>query len=265
VCNAQVRSLARERLALIVALACNSLVHTHRPIIVPHRRSSYKASCVHPRSSWRTPCIHIVALHSYRRTCLHSPFTHRSSRLLSLASVLRSPRSSSRTYCVRCAIIALLVVAHVLENALRGSRSDVLFSRGRWLNGVNVRWRPICTFQWRAAKRPTRYHIGAHRKHLGYQRRENDEGYVTPMKSCAVTPPPRLDRVDNCASCLKCHTPHLSASPSARPATRPSLPRGAGEQRSHLPSPVKSQRVSHCVLCWVPTQQPGSLHPMPTP
>jgi len=61
-------SLARERLALIVAhscnslalivaLACNSPVHTHRALIVPHRRSSYQASCVHPRSSWRTSCV----------------------------------------------------------------------------------------------------------------------------------------------------------------------------------------------------------------
>jgi hypothetical protein len=54
-------------------------------------------------------------------TALHSPFIYRSSRWLSLASVLRSPRSNSRsTSCVRRAIIALLVVAHVLENALRG-------------------------------------------------------------------------------------------------------------------------------------------------
>jgi len=201
-------SLARERLALIVAhscnslalivaLACNSPVHTHRALIVPHRRSSYQASCVHPRSSWRTSCVRrcssmlmlenalrvcyaqvrslyapllenalrssslllATALSSlivphrrsclyeassahvhaharerlafisshYRRTCLQQPFTHRSSRWLSLASVLRSPRSSSRTSCVRCAIIALLVVAHVLhvENALRGLRSII--------------------------------------------------------------------------------------------------------------------------------------------
>jgi hypothetical protein len=65
-------------------------------------------------------------LRSYRRTCLQQPFTHRSSRWLSLASVLRSPRLSSRTSCVRRAIIALLVVAHVLENALRGLRSSML-------------------------------------------------------------------------------------------------------------------------------------------
>jgi hypothetical protein len=44
-------------LALIVALACNSPVHTHRALIVPHRRSSYQASCVHPRSNWRSSCV----------------------------------------------------------------------------------------------------------------------------------------------------------------------------------------------------------------
>ena len=59
-------------------------------------------------------------------TALHSPFIYRSSRWLSLASVLRSPRLSSRTSCVRRAIIALLVVAHVLEKALRVLRSSML-------------------------------------------------------------------------------------------------------------------------------------------
>jgi len=117
-----VRSLARERLALIVALACNSPELTHRPSIVAH---AYEASSAHIHAHARERLAFISS--HYRRTCLQQPFTHRSSRWLSLASVLRSPRSSSRTSCVRCAIIALLVVAHVLhvENALRGLRSII--------------------------------------------------------------------------------------------------------------------------------------------
>jgi hypothetical protein len=68
----QVNSLARERLAFIVA---------------------------HSSTFLQQPAL-IVA-----HAC-NSLFTHRSSRLLSLASVLRSPRSSSRTSCVRLAFIA---------------------------------------------------------------------------------------------------------------------------------------------------------------
>ena len=100
------RSLARERLALIVALACNSPELTHRPSssLMPMKHRALISMLMLEN-----------VLHSYRRTCLQQPFTHRSSRWLSLASVLRSPRSSSRTSCVRCAIIALLVVAHVLH------------------------------------------------------------------------------------------------------------------------------------------------------
>jgi hypothetical protein len=116
VCNAQVRSLARERLALIVALACNSLVHTHRPIIVPHSRSSYKASCVHPRSGWRTPCIHIVA---HACTALSLIVHHDCSR--SQAScVLHAQARERLAYVLRS---SLLIVAHAIENALRVLRS----------------------------------------------------------------------------------------------------------------------------------------------
>ena len=39
-----IHAQARERLALIVTLACNS------PALVPHRRSCYHASCAHPCS-----------------------------------------------------------------------------------------------------------------------------------------------------------------------------------------------------------------------
>jgi len=66
----------------IVALACNSPVHTHRALIVPHRRSSYQASCVHPRSNWRSSCVRrcssMLMLENALRVCyaqVYAPFT----------------------------------------------------------------------------------------------------------------------------------------------------------------------------------------------
>jgi hypothetical protein len=56
----------------------------------------------------------------------HSSFITIALRLLSLASVLRSPRSSWRASCDHRAIFALLIVAHAIENTLRVLRSSML-------------------------------------------------------------------------------------------------------------------------------------------
>ena len=64
------RSLARERLALIVALACNSPELTHRPSssLMPMKHRALISMLMLEN-----------VLRSYRRTCLQQPFTHRSS------------------------------------------------------------------------------------------------------------------------------------------------------------------------------------------
>ena len=62
------RPCLQQSLALVVALdACNSPVHTHRALFVPHRRSSYQAyTCIKQRAYivrsstlelWRTSCV----------------------------------------------------------------------------------------------------------------------------------------------------------------------------------------------------------------
>jgi hypothetical protein len=96
------RSLARERLALIVALACNSLELTHRPSssLMPMKHRALISMLMLENVSRSSS--HMLA------TALHSPFIYRSSRWLSLASVLRSPRSNSRTSCVRrCSLLLM--------------------------------------------------------------------------------------------------------------------------------------------------------------
>ena len=83
------RPCLQQSLALVVALdACNSPVHTHRALFVPHRRSSYQAyTCIKQRAN-------IVR-----------------SSTLELENFLRS---------------SLLIHAHAIEFALRVLRSSML-------------------------------------------------------------------------------------------------------------------------------------------
>jgi len=128
VCYAQVCSLARERLAFIVAHACNSLalivalvcnspVHTHRALVVPHRPSSslilssiVRSSTLELENFLRSSLL--IHAHSRERfvcvTLKYAPL---------LENVLRS--SSLLLATALCTLIVLsssLIVAHPIKH-----------------------------------------------------------------------------------------------------------------------------------------------------